>query len=106
MGRCWPRRRTSGDMEQIVTNSTVDGVLAAFFAVLIIVIIADAMRVWSGIIRGRRPLETTEVPAQPSHLFAPSGLIATPAEREEMARAGGSGRFGREEHEPIEAGSR
>jgi hypothetical protein len=27
-------------------------------------------------------------------------------EREEMARAGGSGRFGREEHEPIEAGSR
>jgi carbon starvation protein len=95
-----------GDMEQIVTNSTVDGVLAAFFAVLIIVIIADAMRVWIGIIRGRRPLETTEVPAQPSHLFAPSGLLATPAEREELARAGGSGRFRREEPEPIEAGSR
>jgi carbon starvation protein len=63
------------------------------------------MRVWIGIIRGRRPLETTEVPAQPSHLFAPSGLMPTAAEREEMARAGGSGRFGREEREPVEAGS-
>ncbi|HYN49358.1 MAG TPA: carbon starvation CstA 5TM domain-containing protein, partial [Thermoleophilaceae bacterium] len=94
-----------GDMEQIVTNSTVDGVLAAFFAILVIVIIADAMRVWIGIIRGRRPLETTEVPAEPSRLFAPAGLIATPSEREEMAKAGsGSGRFRREEHEPVEAG--
>jgi carbon starvation protein len=83
-----------GDMEQVVTNSTVDGVLAALFAVLIIVIIADAARVWIGIIRGRRPLETTEVPAQPSHLFAPAGLIATPSERE-ASRA-----------QPVEAGSR
>jgi carbon starvation protein len=93
-----------GDMEQIVTNSTVDGVLAAFFALLIILIIADAARVWIGIIRGRRPLETTEVPAQPSRLVAPSGLIATPSEREEMAKAG-NGRFSREERERVEAGS-
>jgi carbon starvation protein len=94
-----------GDMEQIVTNSTVDGVLAAFFALLIILIIADAARVWIGIIRGRRPLETTEVPAQPSRLVAPSGLIATPSEREEMAKAG-NGRVSREEREPLETGSR
>jgi carbon starvation protein len=94
-----------GDMEQIVTNSTVDGVLVAFFAILVIVIIADAMRVWIGIIRGRRPLETTEVPAEPSRLFAPAGLIATPSEREQMAKAGnGTGRFGRDEREPVEAG--
>ena len=92
-------------MEQIVTNSTVDGVLAALFAVLIILIIADAARVWIGIISGRRPIETTEVPAQPSRLVAPSGLIATPSEREAMAKAG-DGRFRREEREPVEAGGR
>ena len=93
-------------MEQVVTNSTVDGVLAAFFALLIILIIADAARVWIGIIRGRRPLETTEVPAQPSSLLAPSGLIATRTEREELAKAGnGSDRFAREGREPVEAGS-
>ncbi len=94
-----------GDMEQIVTNTTIDGILAAFFALLIILIIVDAARVWIGIIRGKRPLETTEVPAQPSRLFAPSGLIATASEREELARIGdGNGRFRREEREQVEAG--
>ncbi len=106
-GEVLPPAQNIGDMEQVVTNSTVDGVLAAFFAFLIIVIIADAARVWIGIIRGRRPLETTEVPAQPSSLFAPSGLIATRTEREELAKAGnGNGRFAREGREPVEAGSR
>jgi carbon starvation protein len=106
-GEVLPPAQNIGDMEQVVTNSTVDGVLAAFFALLIILIIADAARVWIGIIRGRRPLETTEVPAQPSRLIAPSGLIATPTERKELAKAGnGSGRFEREEREPVETGSR
>ena len=59
-GEVLPPAQNIGDMEQVVTNSTVDGVLAAFFAFLIIVIIADAARVWIGIIRGRRPLETTD----------------------------------------------
>jgi carbon starvation protein len=83
-------------------------VLAAFFALLIIVIIADAARVWIGIVRGRRPIETTEVPAQPSRLVAPSGLIATPAERAAMAAAAGNGHggFGRAEREPVETGGR
>ncbi len=102
-----------GDMEKIVTNSTVDGVLAAFFALLIILIIADAARVWIATIRGTRPVELTEVPARPSTLVAPSGLIATPAERAAMAAAGagsGGGRFVRgapeREEERTEVGSR
>ena len=33
------------EMQQVVTNSTVDGILAAFFALLVIVVIADATRV-------------------------------------------------------------
>jgi carbon starvation protein len=75
------------DMEQIVTNSTVDGILAAFFAILIIVVIADASRVWVRTIRSGRPAELTETPPEPSHLVAPSGLFVFPAERERRAAA-------------------
>jgi carbon starvation protein len=70
------------DMQQVVTNSTVDGVLAALFAVLIIIVIADASRIWVKGIRARRPLPTTEVPFVESALQAPAGLIPTAAERE------------------------
>ncbi|MEA2331423.1 MAG: carbon starvation protein [Thermoleophilaceae bacterium] len=84
------------DMEQIVTNSTVDGVLAALFAVLIIVVIADAARVWVRTIRGKRPVELTETPPEPSHIVAPSGLIPTASEREAMAAARAGNGAGRE----------
>ena len=86
-GEPLPPAQSVADMEQIVTNTTIDGILAAFFAILIVVIIADAVRVWIGTIRGTRPVVTTEVPAEPSRLVAPSGLIATPSEREAMAAA-------------------
>jgi carbon starvation protein len=88
-GEPLPPAESVADMEQIVTNTTIDGILAAFFAILIVVIIVDAARVWVGTIRGTRPVVTTEVPAQPSRLVAPSGLIATPSEREAMAAAAG-----------------
>ncbi len=70
------------DMQQVVTNSTVDGVLAALFAILIIIVIADASRIWIKGIRARGPLPTTEVPFVESTLTAPSGLIPTAEERE------------------------
>jgi carbon starvation protein len=72
------------DMQQVVTNSTVDGVLAALFAVMIIIVIADAARVWIKAIRARGPLPTTEVPFVESKLDAPAGLIPTAEERERM----------------------
>jgi carbon starvation protein len=59
----------------VVTNSTVDGVLSALFAILIIVVILDAMRIWVRAIRAGG-LPTTEVPPVESHLYAPSGLFA------------------------------
>jgi len=59
-GKVLPPAKNMGDMHQVVTNSTVDGVLAALFAVLIIVVIADAARVWVRTIRGKRPVELTD----------------------------------------------
>ncbi|WP_188195474.1 carbon starvation CstA family protein [Nonomuraea sp. SYSU D8015] len=78
-------------MRQIVINSTVDGILAALFAVMIIIVILDAARIWVKAIRAREPLPTTEAPFEESKLLAPSGLIATREEKEMMAKAGSSG---------------
>jgi carbon starvation protein len=84
------------DMRAVVTNSTVDGILAALFAVLIIVVIADAARVWVRAIRARRPLPTTEVEFQPSQLVAPAGLFWTGEDRAQLEGVGaGSQRFAR-----------
>jgi carbon starvation protein len=85
------------DMQAVVTNSTVDGILAAFFAILIVVVIADAVRIWVKAIRAREPLPTTEVPPEQSQLLAPAGLFPTAEERAVLAGAdGGSTRFGRD----------
>jgi carbon starvation protein len=81
-GEVLPPAKTLDDMNAVVTNSTVDGVLAAFFAILIIVVILDATRICIKAIRSRELLPTTEVPAQESHLTAPSGLLGRSDEPE------------------------
>jgi carbon starvation protein len=74
------------DMQSVVTNSTVDGILAALFAVLIVIVIADASRIWVRVIRARKPLPLTETPFVESQIVAPAGLIPTAAERAAPAR--------------------
>lgn len=86
-GEVLPPAQSLDDMEQVVTNSTVDGVLAAFFALLVVVIIADATRVCIKALRNPSAASSTEAPYVRSNLVAPSGLIATKAERELMAAA-------------------
>jgi carbon starvation protein len=56
------------DARQILVNTTVDGVLSIIFALAIIIVIADAVRVWFGIVRGSKEPEMTEAPWQESHL--------------------------------------
>ncbi|RKQ90783.1 carbon starvation protein [Solirubrobacter pauli] len=74
-GQVLPPAKDLDEMNAVVTNSTVDGVLAAFFATLIIVVILDATRISIKAIRSREPLPTSEVPAQESELDAPDGLF-------------------------------
>jgi carbon starvation protein len=97
--------KSVGDMHSIVTNSTVDGVLAAFFAILIVVVIADAARVWVKAIRAREPLPTTETPPVESQLIAPSGLFPTAEERAVLASANG-GRFARTDERQTQRSGR
>jgi carbon starvation protein len=89
------------DMQSVVTNSTVDGILAALFAVLIVIVIADAARIWVRAIAARRPLPTTETPFVPSRLVAPAGLFPNAEERTAMAGAGADGFGGRFERTRV-----
>jgi carbon starvation protein len=75
------------DMQKVVTNSTVDGILAAFFAILIVVVILDATRICIKAIRSREPLPSTEVPAEESQIQAPAGLFGSSEELEPAGRA-------------------
>jgi carbon starvation protein len=76
-------------MQTVVTNSIVDGILAAFFALLVVIIIADAVRVWIRALRSPAPLPTTEAPHTESLITAPSGLLGGVGEdRRELAGTG------------------
>src|SRR4051794_28027657 len=48
-----PPAKNMDQMHSVVTNSTVDGILAALFATMIIVVLLDAARVWFKAIRAR-----------------------------------------------------
>jgi carbon starvation protein len=56
------------DVQQIITNSTVDGILSIVFALAIIIVILDAARLWFGLIRGTKEPELSEAPWQESRL--------------------------------------
>ena len=75
----------------------MDGILSILFAVLIVVVIADAARVWLQVLRGRREPVLSEAPAEPSRLWAPSGLIPTAVDRARKAEL-------EREREPVGAG--
>src|SRR5215203_3929646 len=56
------------DAHQILFNTTVDGVLSILFAVMIIIVIADASRIWFGLIFGSKDPELSEAPYEESGL--------------------------------------
>ncbi|WP_320778915.1 carbon starvation CstA family protein [Streptomyces sp. CRN 30] len=79
--------KSMDDMRTVVTNSTVDGVLTAVLALLIVVVIADALRVC--VRHVRRPALSTlsEAPYVESRIVAPAGLVPTREEKEEARDA-------------------
>ncbi|MFG3340740.1 carbon starvation CstA family protein [Glycomyces sp. NPDC048151] len=72
-----------GQMQTVVTNSTVDGVLAAFFALLVVVVIANAAVVCWRALRSAEPLPSTEAPYVESRLPVPAGRAASSGESTE-----------------------
>ncbi|MET0820090.1 MAG: carbon starvation CstA family protein, partial [Aeromicrobium sp.] len=71
-------------MGQVITNSTTNGVLQSAFAVLVIIVVANAVVIWVRAIRAGS-LPTTEVPHTPSEIVAPADFIATADEKRAVA---------------------
>jgi carbon starvation protein len=72
-------------MQQIVTNSTVNGVLQATFALLALVVVLSAIPIWLKAVRSGG-LPTTESAHEPSNLVAPADFFATKEEKEAVRR--------------------
>ena len=85
-GKILPPAKSMDDMHTVVTNSTVDGVLSAILAVLVVVVIADALRVCVRHIRRPALSTLSETPYVESNIVAPAGLIPTREEKEEATR--------------------
>jgi len=66
---------TLAQTEQIITNATVDGILSIIFALAIIVVIADAARVWFGLIWGRKEPDLQEAPYEESQLDVDGSVL-------------------------------
>jgi carbon starvation protein len=99
-----PPAKSLDDMHTVVTNSTVDGVLSALFAILIIVVIADAGRVCLKAIRNPQGVRLSETPHTESKLVAPAGMFPTKEEKAELVAAGlGTGGGMRKEAAPGES---
>ena len=75
-------------MNTVVVNSTVDGVLSIVFALLVVIVVVNAMFVWYRALNSTEPLGSSEAPAVRSKIVAPAGLIATSQEKRAMAEAG------------------
>ena len=91
-GKVLAPAKSLDDMHAVVTNSTVDGVLSILFAALIVIVLADAARACLRAWRSPTPVASSEDAAFPSTIVAPSGLVATAAERRELAAAEASPR--------------
>ena len=63
-GQIPPGVRSAADATRIIWNDRVDAAVAAFFAISVIVILADSAREWLSVIGGRKPAVSTEVPFQ------------------------------------------
>jgi carbon starvation protein len=77
--------QSAEQMDRIIYNSTLNGVLQAVFALLVLVVVVNAVVVIARALRARGAVPTTEEPAVPSSIVEPSGLFATAEEKRAMA---------------------
>jgi carbon starvation protein len=64
-GQLPPGVKSAADASRLILNDRIDAAVAAFFMLSVIVILADSARVWLGVVLGRQPAVSTEVPFTP-----------------------------------------
>ncbi len=60
------------DTRAVIFNERLDAILCGIFLFLVAVIVIDSLRVWYGLLRGTRPVVSSESPFVPSRLEAES----------------------------------
>ncbi len=58
------------ETQTLIFNNRLDAAVTAIFAVMVVIIVLDSVRVWAGILRGTREARTFETPFVPSQLTA------------------------------------
>lgn len=77
--------KNAHQLDEVIRNTFVQGTLSILFALVVVIVVITGVVVALGAMRGAgRPL--TEDEPVPSKRFAPSGLVATAAERELQKR--------------------
>jgi carbon starvation protein len=66
---------TLDQMASVVQNSTINGIASIIFALAIIVVLLDSLRVWYGLIWGKKEPELHEAPYEPSSIETPPGTV-------------------------------
>ena len=51
--------------QRFIFNDRIDAAVAAFFMISVIIILADSARQWYGVVSGRMPAVSSEVPYEP-----------------------------------------
>jgi carbon starvation protein len=77
--------KTVEAMQAVVRNTYIQGTLSVLFLVLTLVVIATAVLATVRSIRGGGS-PSAEDPPVPSRIYAPAGLVPTPAEKELVGR--------------------
>ena len=62
--------KSAGDLSRMIANDYLDAAVAAFFLIAVLVVLADSAREWWAVVRGDKPVRSTETP------FEPRGLVA------------------------------
>jgi carbon starvation protein len=65
---------TLDQMASVVQNSTINGIATIIFAIAIIVVLVDSVRVWYDILWGTKEPEMHEAPYEPSEIETPPGV--------------------------------
>jgi carbon starvation protein len=62
--------KTASEAGRLMFNDRLDAVVAGFFMISVVVILAESAREWAAVISGRKPCVSTEVPFTPHALAA------------------------------------
>jgi carbon starvation protein len=57
--------KTVADARRMIFNDYLDAAVAAFFMISVVVILADSIREWTAVLRGRKQVVSSEVPFTP-----------------------------------------